>query len=204
MKQPGKCFRSLTSPSTALQMHFRRASNATPRTKRAPTKKTNENVCPAHMDIGQVALAATRHWILDTAYCTLPATGHSAGATVASECQDTLSSLLFSIRSLVWGCNRRSYGWLSVVFVIAKANEKLTVPRCFPFSAPLLHCRPLPGCGSSSASKEESFSFEIASLWIRMPYAVLHLLTRVAEPSLMRGQPSCPSDSMPAGRAAVA
>lgn len=134
MKQPGKCFRSLTSPSTALQMHFRRASNATPRTKRGPTKKTNENVCPAHMDIGQVALAATRHWILDTAYCTLPATGHSAGATVASECQDTLSSMLFSIRSLVWGCNCWPYGWLSVVFVIAKANEKLTVPRCFSFS----------------------------------------------------------------------
>lgn len=65
MKQPGKCFRSPTSPSTALQMHFRRASNATPRTKRRPTKKTNENVCPAHMDIGQVALAATRHWIRD-------------------------------------------------------------------------------------------------------------------------------------------
>lgn len=106
----------------------------------------------------------TGYWILRTAHCTLPATGHSAGATVASECQDTLSSLLFSIRSLVWGCNRRSYGWLSVVFVIAKANEKLTVPRCFPSSPPLLHCHPLPGCGSSSASKEESFSFEIASL----------------------------------------
>lgn len=151
MKQPGKCFRSLTSPSTALQMHFRRASNATPRTKRGPTKKTNENVCPAHMDIGQVALAATRHWILHTAHWTLPATGHStgaAGATVASECQDTLSSMLFSIRSLVWGCNCRPYGWLSVVFVIAKANEKLTVPRCFSSSRPLLRC--LPRCQAAA------------------------------------------------------
>lgn len=128
MKQPGKCFRSLTSPSTALQMHFRRASNATPRTKRAPTKKTNENVCPAHMDIGQVALAATRHWILRTAHWALPAMGHSAGP-------------LWPVSARIHSpacC--RPYGWLSVVFVIAKANEKLTVPRCFP-SSPLT---PLP------------------------------------------------------------
>lgn len=88
---------------------------------------------------------------LDTGYCTLPATGHStgaAGATVASECQDTLSSMLFSIRSLVWGSNCRPYGWLSVVFVIAKANEKLTVPRCFSSSRPLLRC--LPRCQAAA------------------------------------------------------